>query len=141
MSIVELLLRLGSSLVAWMVVITHVVWLATLRVVGCQGGNDEFYRLLLGFAPLAIAFAFVLKTSEKLPSVHPTIRWAVVPLAVLAPFAAIPVWYSLTSVTLGNVAICAPDVEIKSWHTWWAPVQLMTLAIVGYKAYFAWRPN
>ena len=38
----EVFLRLGSTLVAWMVLFTHVIWLGALGGMGCGPDGDAF---------------------------------------------------------------------------------------------------
>ena len=133
----EVLLRLGCTLVGWMVVYTHLIWLATLRVIGCSPDGDEMWRLLLGFAPFAVGFAFLLTALRGLPDVSRILRWLAIPLTVLLPVAAIPVVVALAATTLGNESICGG--AQTTWHVWWAPIQFAALLVIGWRAWRAWR--
>lgn len=136
MSLIEVLLRLGCNLVAWMVVYTHIVWLATLRVIGCEAASDQFWRLLLGFAPVAIGFSFLLGAMNKIPEIARILRLLGVPLVVLLPLATWPVVSALRTSTFESSPICG--IEIASWHSWWAPVQLVSLLIITISVVRAW---
>ncbi len=134
-----MLLRLGCSMVAWLVVYTHLLWLATLRVINCSSDGDAMWRLLLGFAPVALGFATLLQLSRRLPAVHEILRWAAAPLVLLIPLAIAAILPTLTTSTLGAEAICSEPMQ--PWHRWWAPLQLFTIGLLCVLAYRAWRPQ
>ena len=136
MSVPEVLLRLGCVLVAWMVVYTHCIWLATLGRIGCGPDGDEMWRLLLGFAPITIGFTLLLSAMRRLPEIARILRWAALPLLVLVPVAALPVISAFKSTTFGGMPICH---NIAAWHAWWAPGQFITLVIISVAAIRAWR--
>jgi hypothetical protein len=138
MSLTEAFLRLGCSIVAWLMVYTHCLWLATLYSVGCGSDGAEFWRLLLGFAPLTIGFTLLLGATRKLDAVHGTLAWLAIPLIVLLPLAARGIWPTLQSATFNDVAICA-DGDASLWQVLWAPVQIATLAIIGFVAFRVFR--
>ena len=50
----EVFLRLGVSLVSWIVLYAYLLWLAVAGKVGCGPDGDEVFRLLLGLAPLGL---------------------------------------------------------------------------------------
>ena len=139
MSLPEMLLRIGTTLVAWMVVYTHLIWLGTLRIIGCNSDTDELWRLLFGFAPIVIGISALLVTSRKLHEVHQIIRWFIGPLVVLVPLALIPIWTAFSLTSLGGEAICLVE-PTPWWHTWWAPVQAFTVTWIVWMAWRAWRP-
>jgi len=126
------LLRLGCSLVAWMVLYTHCIWLATLRVVGCGPDGDELWRLLLGFAPIALGFSFLISAIQQQREVAQIMRWLAAPFVLLIPLAIWPVITTFTATTLDSESICNTHAW---WHTWWAPVQLLTLGVITYNLY------
>lgn len=119
-----------------MVVYAHCIWLGTLRVIGCGPDGDELWRLLLGFVPFAVGFAFLLTAIRRLLDVARILRWLAIPLLALIPLAAIPVVSALLTTTLGSQPICGD--ELAWWHTSWAPVQIVALAIIAWRAYLAW---
>jgi hypothetical protein len=133
----ELLLRLGCALVGWLIVFTHILWLATSRVVECGSDGDEFWRLLLAFAPVAIAFGFLLPLTRKIAGVHQTLRWAAAPLALISPLAMLAVIKIYSTVNLAGAGICSA--EPASWHSWWAPVQGIALIAIGILAWRAFK--
>jgi len=133
-----MLLRLGCALVAWMVVYTYCLWLAVLRVTGCGSDGDEFWRLLLGFAPFAAGFSLLLGASKRMPELHRMLRWGWVPLVLLVPLALIPVLSTFAAGNLDGEGICSPS-EDGLWQRLWAPLQVITLAVVVVFTARAWR--
>ena len=136
MNLIELLLRLGCNLVAWIVVYTHCLWLATLRITGSEALSDEFWRLLLGFAPVAIGFSFLLSAMNKMPEIARILRVLGIPMAVLLPLAAWPVISALKTSTFGSSPLWG--IEIVGWHAWWAPVQLISLVVIAFAIIRVW---
>ncbi len=137
MSTIEVLLKLGISIVAWMVIYAHCIWAATLGVAGCDADGDALWLLLLIFAPFTLGFSFSLSASTQLPEVHGIIKYLALPLVVLIPLAALPVWTTMQIATIGTAAICGDGAQ-ASWHAWWAPVQIFTLLTVTVMAWRAW---
>jgi len=133
----EVLLRLGCSLVAWMVVYTHCIWLATLRLVDCGVAGDELWRVLLGFAPVAVGFAFLLPAVHPIAEVARILRWLAVPLLLLIPLAALPVVAALRVPGTRVEGFCGESPA--GWHDWWGPVQIVTLTLVGWLALRVWK--
>ena len=138
MSLIEMLLRLGCALVGWMVVYTYCLWLAVLRVTGCGPDGDEFWRLLLGFAPFAAGFSLLLGASRRTPELHRILRWGFVPLVLLIPLGLMPLWSTFAAVNLGGEGICSASPDGR-WQLWWSPLQLTTLALIVLFAFRAWR--
>ena len=129
MRLIEVLLRLGCGMVAWMVIYTHCIWTATLFVTGCEADGDNLWRLLLGFAPFTLGFCLLLNVTQKLTEVHKIIIWLSVPLVLFVPLSLRAIWPSLINSTFDGMAICAGDAP-ADWHFWWAPVQLFVTAAI-----------
>lgn len=138
MTVIEMFLRLACSLVGWMVVYAYCLWLATLRVIGCGSDGDEFWRLLLAMAPLAVVFALLTGATAKLPALHQVLRWGVVPLVLLVPLAFAAAWATFSIVNLGGQAVCAAP-PAPGWQRWWAPAQFGALALICLFAIRTWR--
>jgi hypothetical protein len=138
MTLIEVLLRLGCSIVAWLVVYTHCLWLATLYSVGCGSDGSEFWRLLLGFAPITLGFTLLLGSANRIPAIRGTLAWLALPLLLLLPLAVRGLWPTLRSATFNHSAICAEGAA-SLWHVAWAPVQIATLAAVGFMALRVYR--
>jgi hypothetical protein len=134
----EVFLRLGTSLVAWMMLYAHFLWLAALYAMGCGPDGDEMHRLLLGLAPFTCGFALLLRVTRPFADIHSILRWFGVPLLLLMPFAIRSVWQVFQSVNVEGSAICAADAP-ATWQSLWAPVQLITLLLVTYMVIKVWR--
>jgi hypothetical protein len=137
-SFAELFLRLGTALVAWMVLIAYFLWLAAVRVSGCSPDGDALWRLLLVFAPLASLAAPLVGSTRPLDDVHRILRRGWVVLALLVPLALASVWATLQRATLSGLEICGGG-EAPAWQVWWAPVQLAAMAVIGVLVRRAWR--
>ena len=134
----EVLLRLGTSLVAWMMLYAHFLWLAALYAIGCGPDGDEMHRLLLGLAPFTCGFALLLRVTRPFGEIHGILRWLGAPLLLLLPFAVRSSWHVFESVSIGSSAICASGPP-AAWQQLWAPVQLITLLIASYMVVMVWR--
>lgn len=131
-------MRLGTALVAWMMLFTHFVWLAVLYVTGCGPDGDEMHRLLLGLAPFTIAFAFLTGVTHKFADIHKMLRWLGVPILLLAPFCLRTVWSAFDTVNLQGLAFCGAGAP-TSWQQFWAPLQVLTLIAVLLMLARVWR--
>jgi len=137
MSFAEVFLRLGTALVAWMVIYAYFLWMAILRQVGCNADGDELYRLLMGMAPVAIGFSVLLRSTRPMHEVHSVLRWLSLPLVLLVPAALLSAWQVLQSATFAGQGICSPDFP-SSWHYWWAPLQIAAALTTSYMVYRIW---
>jgi hypothetical protein len=135
MTFAEVLLRLGTALVAWMVLYAYLLWLATLRVSGCDADGDALWRLLLGIAPLAVMLSPLVGASRPLIDVHRILRWGSLPLLLLVPLAVAAVWPTWERATLGGLDVCS-DLPAAAWQVWWAPLQVTALLAL---AVIVWR--
>lgn len=138
MQFAEVFLRLGTSLVAWMILYAHFLWLAALYAMGCGPDGAEMHALLLGLAPLTIGSALLLRMTRPFAEIHSMLRWLGVPLLLLLPFAIRSVWQVLQSVNIGSSAICA-DASPAIWQALWAPVQFIVLLLCVYMVVGVWR--
>lgn len=138
MKFAEVFLRMGTALVAWMMLFTHFVWLAVLYVTDCGADGDEMYRLLIGLAPFTIGFAVALRVTRSFAEIHSMLRWLTVPLAFLALLCLRTIWSVFETVNRQGVALCEPG-EPAGWLMFWAPVQLLTVIVVLLLAFRTWR--
>ena len=138
MRFAEVFLRLGSSLVAWMLLFAYFVWLAVLYVMGCGPDGDELHRLLLGLSPLAIGAAFLVQATTPFADIHRMLRWLGVPLLLLSPFCIRTIWSIFRTVNLDGAALCAAG-EAPLWQQAWAPVAFVTVAVVALLVVRTWR--
>lgn len=126
----EVFLRLGSALVAWMVVYAYVVWLAATRAIGCGPDGDEIYKLLLAMAPMASAAVLAVSVTRMLGEVHGILRWLSVPLLLSFPFALMSVWQVFVRANQQSLSICE-NIPSALWERLWAPLQLLALLIIA----------
>lgn len=127
MQVSEMLLRIGSSLVGWMIMYAYFIWLAVLQKAGCQMDSTEMHRLLIGMFPFAIGASFFIGLTRPLEEIHRVLRWLAVPVIILSPFVLKAIWSVLISTTLNGRALCGQG-ELTTWQILWAPV---TFAGVG----------
>jgi len=133
----EVFLRLGSGLVAWMLIYAYALWLAVLNEAGCVDG-DQLHRVLLAAAVLAAAVSPLLTVTRPFGDVHRLLRWLAVPLALLLPFALRNVWAAFDRVHMDGLALC--DVAAPTpWQSAWAPAQLFIVILLVLMILRAWR--
>lgn len=138
MRFAEVLLKLGVSLVGWIVVYAHILWLAVAGKVACGPDGDEVFRVLLGLSPLTLVCIWLLRASRSLGDVHRTLLWASLPLLLLSPFALKAFAMVAASVNLHGRSICGPGPPAL-WEQIWAPAQLLVLTIAAVVIVRMWR--
>ncbi len=131
MNFSEVFLRLGSSLVAWMMLYAYFLWLVALNSLGCGPDGDEMHRLLLGMAPAACGFVFLVGVTRPLADVHSTIRWLAGPLLLLGPVALMGVWKVFIRANVESLSICSNNAAAM-WERAWAPAQLFAFVLIAY---------
>ena len=130
MRFAEVFLRLGFSLVAWMMIYTYAVWMAALHEIGCGPEGDEMHRVLLGVALLALVMALALRLTRPFPDIHRMLGHLVWPLALLGPFALKNIWVVYQRTNLDGLAICA-EVTPSTLQIIWAPAQFFAILVLG----------
>jgi len=135
MSVAELLLRLGCSLVAWLVLYAHCLWLAALHAIGCGSGTVP-WRVLLWWTPVVVAFLLSLRLGFAVPGVGRALRVPGVLLIPLLLLAARVVIEQLVAVNVGGAPLCG---SASIWTVVWAPVQFATLLVIGVVVIRTWR--
>jgi len=138
MQFAEVFLRLGTTLVSWMILYAHFLWLAALYAMGCGPDGAEMHGLLLGLAPFTVGSALLLRVTRPFAEIHSMLRWLGVPLLLLLPFAIRSVWHVFRLVNLDSSAICS-DTSPATWQVLWAPVQLVVLLLCAYMVATVWR--
>ena len=138
MRFAEVFLRIGSALVAWMVLYAHFSWLVALSVIGCGPDGDEMLRLLLGLAPITVGMAVLLHATRPFPEIHSMLRWLGVPLLLMLPFSLRSIWLVFSMVVYDSTAVCAASPP-PTWQLIWAPVQLIVVGVVSYCVIKVWR--
>lgn len=138
MRFAEVFLRLGSSLVAWMVLYAHFLWLAALHAIGCGPDGDEMHRLLLGMAPVTCGFAFALQLTQPFTEIHRILRWLGLPAAVLLLLAMRSIWEVFARVNLDSLAICG-SAPPPGWQLLWPTIQVVTVLVAAYMILNVWK--
>ncbi|MFK8014448.1 MAG: hypothetical protein AB8G17_03250 [Gammaproteobacteria bacterium] len=134
----EVFLRLGSGLVAWLLLLTYIIWLGVVGSVGCGPDGDELHRLVLGLAPVALGSAFLLRATRPLAEVHGILRWGAVVLAILVPAALHAVWGVFRTVWLAKTSICGSGTALV-WEQSWPVVHVATLVAVAFLVTKNWK--
>jgi len=140
MRFAEVFLRLGTSLVAWMMLFAHFLWLAALYVMECGPDGDEMYRLLLGLAPFTCFFALLIRVTRPFADIHRMLRWLAIPLLILLPFSMRSIWRVVRSVGADSTTMCS-SAEPVIWQQIWAPAQVITLLFVIYGVLRVWQES
>ena len=138
MRFAEVFLRLGSALVAWMVLYAHFLWLAVLFRLGCGPDGAEMHKVLLGLAPLAVGFSFALRATRPLEEIHSMLRWLSIPLLLLTPFIVRSIWRAVDTVVVDESALCS-NAPPPIWQIAWAPAQIIAVAVVLFMIFRVWR--
>ena len=133
-------MRLGSGLVAWILLLTYFIWLGVLGRVGCGPDGDELHRLVFGLTPFALGSAFLLRSTRSLGDVHGILRWGAALLALLLPSALYAVWTVSRRVWVANEGICGADAALF-WEQAWPAAQIVALAVIAFLAVQNWRTH
>ena len=138
MRFAEVFLRLGCSLVGWMLVYTYAVWMAALHVMGCGPDGDQMHRLLLGVMPLAVIMASMLRLMRPFPEIQRMLSWLAAPLILLLPFVLWNTWGVAQRVNVDGLSICS-DAAAPLLHVGWAPLQFLGIGLVAVLIGKEWR--
>ena len=133
-------LRLGITLVAYMVLVAHLLMLAIVPQTKCTGEGTEIWVAIFAMSPLTFIFALLLLASRPLKSVVQMLKWGCVFIVLLLPFALIATLPIFGSTTLGNAPIC-PGISAYSnlvWQQAWAPLQMGLIVLIGVQAARYW---
>ncbi|MEM6708805.1 MAG: hypothetical protein AAF648_08470 [Pseudomonadota bacterium] len=125
MRFAEVFLRLGLSLVAWMVLFAYALWLMVVPQAACRADEVPLSLVLLYALPLVGIMLALLPASRKLPGVHDTLRWLAVPLGLLTLLAVIALVRSLEALTVPPCSTGSPLLD-----RFWVPVHLVTCAVL-----------
>ncbi len=136
MSVAELVLRLGGSLTAWLVLLTHCVWLAALSAIHCTVDDEQARLVLLLFTPVTWLFCAGLRVGFAVPGIGSALR---LPGLLLAPLLLLAAWRTtreLVNAANAHQPICDGMAQTTIW---WSGIQLATLLVIGFSAMRAWR--
>lgn len=145
MSFAEIILRLGVSFVAWMMIFMHLIMVLVIRLAPCTGGDTGPWQVSLATAGLAIAAAMALPYGNGVQGMASVFRYFALPMALLVPWGIWIIWPYLGGTTFAAYEVC--DVATldstvdpaPGWQRLWAPVQLLGLLIIGFASWRAWR--
>ena len=140
MRFAEVFLRLGSGLVAWMMLYAYVLWLAALHAMGCGPDGDEMHRLLLGLVPLTCGAALLIRITGPFDEIHRMLRWLAVPLFLLLPFALRSVWDVAQLIYVEGTGICDAGAA-TGWAGFWVPAQLLALILSAWMMLKGWSAS
>jgi hypothetical protein len=122
----ELLLRLGCSLTAWLVLFAHTLWLAALGAVGCTSDGAQPWLALLWWTPITLLFAALLRVGLTVPGIAGALRLPTLALLPLLAYAARTPLAVLDAVNVRGQPLCDAT---GAWIRIWSPLQL--LLVVG----------
>ena len=140
MRFAEVFLRLGSSLVGWMMIYAYLVWMAALHAMSCGPEGDEMHRVLLGLAPLTVAMGLLLRMTRPFADIHRLLSRLGIPLVLLLPFAVRNIWNVFARTNIEGLAICSENVP-ATVHQIWAPVQLLAIIVLAVLVIGVWRDS
>lgn len=118
-----------------MVIYAYLLWVAVVRLSGCEADGDALWRLLLAAAPVAVVAATLVGLTRPITDVHHLLRWARVPVLLLVPLSMAGLWPTWEHATVAGLAVCGTG-DAPLWQSWWAPAQALTVIAV---AVVAWR--
>ncbi len=136
----SIFLRLGITLVAYMVLIFHLMLVALVPKLKCNGDEPAIWVVTFFTAVIAFIFALSLLASHPLKSVVPMLKWGCLPVVGLLPFSLFGVLPVFGASTLGGAPIC-PGISAYSnlvWQQAWAPLQMGLLLIIAVQAIRYW---
>lgn len=144
MSFAELILRLGVTFVAWMMIYMHLVLLLSVRAAPCSPTDFTAWKVSLFTGLLALGAAFSVTYAHAVPGMARTFRYFSLPMLILLPWAAWITLPYLSATTLGSLDLCAVTMSsdsstpINGWQRAWAPVQLGVLVALAVGGWRAW---
>ncbi len=134
----EVILRIGTALVSWMVVVAYFLWLAVAGRVGCEAEGESLFAVLLGAAPVAVLFAYLTRVSKPLQDVHSMLRWLGVGPALLSPFAIITFVFVWQAVFGLGQSLCSA-IPPPGWQVYWLPVQVIAVSACLAFMFYNWK--
>lgn len=139
MRLAEVLLRIGSALVAWMMLYTYFLWLALLTP-KCENGGDDLFALLTFMAVIAIGASLLLRVTRPLPEIHQILRWLGLPVCAIALLAIPRVLQTLNTRNFSNGRVSV-DTVVDCAPSYWAPLQLVTVLFCIWMIFTLFRPT
>ena len=125
----EFIARLGCNLVGWLIIYSHLIWLAVVPRLGCGSESDELFRLTLASALLAIMGALMLGLARPLHGIVKYLKWLAYPGALMIPLAASAVYASIETYNTAGGTICQTSIT-GDWLAYWAALEILSLIII-----------
>ncbi len=146
MSLAEILLRIGCTLVGWMLAYGYCLMLAVVAELDCVALGARFGRDALVFAGLSAAFVPLIPMGRRVAGLELIFKGFTLPLLALLPLAAIELLPFFEAATLGEAHLCEVLAPASSagprpfWHPLWAPVHFGVLLGLAWAASRFWWP-
>ncbi len=131
MRFAEVFLRIGCSLVGWMILIAYVVWLAVAGRIACTDDTVDLYNLLFFAAPIAMFLALMIRATRALPDIHRTMRWIGVFPALFIPNAVLTITAAAKSVFASTTGPCGIGLTEGGFPIWPVIQAISLLGIVA----------
>lgn len=135
-------LRLGCTLVAFMVLFGHLLWISILPKIDCATDGHALWFALFWMSIPTLIFTALLLASKPLTAVTSGLKWLCIPVILLLPLALLGVWPTLQDTTFGGAPICEHPANFNSsmtWQVWWAPLQFVVLTAICIQTVRYWR--
>lgn len=139
MRLAEVFLRIGCSLVGWMILVAYVLWLAVAGHAACDGDPVELYRLLLFAAPIASVLTLMIRLTHPLPEIHQMMRWIGIFPALFVPNATMTIIAAFRAAYVSATGPCGIG-SAPTWFGAWPIVQAIALLACLAIVVFNWRP-
>ena len=136
-------MRHVGRLIGWLLTYVYALGMLAMPIVNCTQGSDDAWAITLFLeTPLLVAGLGLIwlgrpwHLADRLLGA-PHIATVALGLFIVAPF--------LMKVTLGGQHVCQaqvdefPGLTAAWWHPFWAPVELVCLAMLGLTVFLTWR--
>ena len=140
----EVFLRVGVTLVSWIMCYAHTLMLAVLPRTDCSESNAGLWEPTFYLAPLTALAVWALGYGHNLREVA---RWLTVPLILFAVLALLGTFPYLSHTTVNAHPACSllnpafTGTVVPGWQRAWAPVQLLVLLGIGWRVIQYWRTS
>lgn len=138
----EVFLRVGVTLVSWIMCYAHTLMLAVLPRTDCSEANAGLWEPTFYLAPLTLLAVWALGFGQSLRDVA---RWLTVPLMLFTVLAVLGTLPYLTHTTVNALPACAllnPEYAgtvVPGWQRGWAPLQIAVLLGITWRMMQYWR--
>ena len=135
----EVILRLSTGLVGWLLLFAHGLLLAVVPEADC---SPELWRTTALFAGFAVVAALLLPAALRW---RDSLRWLAVPACLLWLYGLFVSAGLFSGSTLGAVSLCASLAGMQDptssagWERAWAPLQIGAILFAAVQASRYWR--